>query len=341
MSTQVGKRFLARVLVAITSLSGSVAWLADTAHAQHTHGSRQTLDSLEILTGLARSVTLWSSVFLAGLVAFTILVWLPVSRRYDDASAPGYEETGAGLLMVRLAWVLFSFLVLAGLIELSLYAVTGSGERFSPALLWEAISGTRVGTIWIARWVFAFATAVVLGWALREGKRSYTWISLGLGCVMLMTVTQLSHAAAESRFLPFVADWLHVIAASVWMGGLLGFSALLMGPLRTLPAEGRTRLLGKAVPRFSGVAAVAVTILLASGIYASFLHLPSFSALIGTAYGRALLMKLGLVVLMLGVGAVNLMVRGRKPFGRMVGAELVLAFAVFVATGFLTTITPP
>lgn len=339
MPLRIGKLRLVRLLGLLALMALTAAWACDSAHAQatHSHASEVSLGGQEIAIAIAHSLTLWSTVFLAGLVTFTGLVWIPVSRRYVGVR----EDSGASRLFIRLAWLLFGALVLAGLVELSMYAVSGSGERFTPALLWQALSGTRVGTVWLARLLFAFSTALVTTWALRGARSSYRVIALGLGAVTLMTLTQLSHAAAESRLLPFVADWLHVIAASVWMGGILGFSALLLGPLRTMSAESRAHLLSKAVPRFSRMALVAVTVLLASGIYASLLHLPGFSALTGDPYGRALIMKLGLVTLMLPLGAINLMGRGRGPFGRVVGAELVLTFAVFVATGFLTTITPP
>jgi hypothetical protein len=70
------------------------------------------------------------------------------------------------------------------------------------------------------------------------------------------------------------------------------------------------------------------------------LHVPNPAALVGTAYGRALLTKLGLLALVFSLGGANFLLRGRGPFGRLVGAELVLAFAIFVATGFLTSLPP-
>jgi len=94
------------------------------------------------------------------------------------------------------------------------------------------------------------------------------------------------------------------------------------------------------VRRFSKVATAAVITLLISGSYAILLHVPSLSALTSTAYGYALIAKLGLLVLLLAAGAVNLISRGRGPFGRVVRLELALAICVFVATGFLTTVPP-
>jgi copper transport protein len=107
-----------------------------------------------------------------------------------------------------------------------------------------------------------------------------------------------------------------------------------------MPTEARSKLLGRVVPRFSNVATMAVMSLILTGLVAILLHIPSVSALFSTSYGRALTIKLGLVVLLLAIGGLNLIARGQGPFGRMVGAELILALGVFVATGFLTSLPP-
>lgn len=51
-------------------------------------------------------------------------------------------------------------------------------------------------------------------------------------------------------------------------------------------------------------------------------------------------MKLGLIVFLLTTGGINLIDKGDGPFGRMVDAELVLAVAIFIAAGFLTSLPP-
>jgi putative copper export protein len=64
--------------------------------------------------------------------------------------------------------------------------------------------------------------------------------------------------------------------------------------------------------------------------------------MVDTPYGRALFVKLGLMIFLLAAGGMNLLDRGEdEAFGRVVGLELVLAILVFVATGFLTTLPPP
>jgi copper transport protein len=237
-------------------------------------------------------------------------------------------------------WALVGLLVVAGLVELPLYAVRASGEPLSLELLPEALFGTRVGQLWLVRIALGVLTATMATIAVELGHSVYWWITAAIANVPLVSLTQQSHAAAEGHFLPFAADWLHVTAASLWMGGLLGFSILLIGPLRTMPTGTRAELLGRTVRRFSTVATVAVMTLGVTGLYAALLHVPNLSALIATPYGRALSMKLGLLIFLLALGARNLRLQGRKPFSRLVSAELVLAIGIFVATGFLTSLPP-
>ena len=160
-------------------------------------------------------------------------------------------------------------------------------------------------------------------------------------CSELRSNTLEAHAAAEGHFLPFVADWVHAMAAALWMGGLLGFAvALFSGPLGALAADRQAKLRERSVRGFSKVATTAVVILASTGLYAIVLHVPSLQALVATPYGRALLVKLGLLMFVLAIGSANFLLRGRGPFGSLVIAELLLAFGLFIATGFLTSLPP-
>jgi copper transport protein len=327
----------ATVLGAIYIPVLSIVWYADAAHAAAAqHGGHQAvpLPSQESLAGITHGATQGVAAFLAGLVVFTALVWLPVSRAEN---AEGEKAAG---LFCRWMWVLAGLLVVTGLVELPVYAMRASGESLSSGLLAEALYDTRVGQLWVLRVSLGFFVAAAATYAIRRRSPVYWWGAACIAAVMLMTLTRQSHAATEGGFLPLAADWLHVAAASVWMGGLLGFPILLTAPPLEMPADARAKLLGRTVRRFSKVATGAVTALLITGSYAILLHVPNLPALTGTAYGNALIVKLGLLVLLLAAGAVNLVSRGRGPFGHVVRLELALAICVFVATGFLTTLPP-
>jgi putative copper export protein len=286
------------------------------------------------MTGIDHGFTLAATALLAGLAPFAALVWLPASREVGD----GHEAIGPFAIM---AWILLYVLALAGVGELSAYSMRASGEAISNELFREALLDTRVGAVWLARLGFGLLTAVAITAAVRLGWASLWWAAAGMGSLLLMTLTQLSHAAAEGRFLPFLADWVHAMAAAIWMGGLLGFViALFSGPLGALAADRQAKLRERSVRRFSNVATTAVVVLASTGLYAILLHVPSLQALITTPYGRALLVKLGLLTFVLAIGAANFLLRGRGPFGRLVCVELLLALGLFIATGFLTSLPP-
>ena len=331
-------RRLAIMVGSLAVLVGlAAACLGGTALAQGLHGGHSghaSAGQLELMTGIDHGFTLAATALLAGLAPFAALVWLPASREVGD----GHDAIWPfGIL----AWVLFCVLALAGVGELSLYAMRASGEPLSSELLREALLDTRVGSVWLARLGFGVLTAAAITAAVRWGWASLWWAAAGMGSLLLMTLTQLSHAAAEGRFLPFLADWVHAMAAAIWMGGLLGFVvALFSGPLRALEADRQAKLRERSVRRFSKMATTAVVILASTGLYAILLHVPSLQALVATPYGRALLVKLGLLTLVLAIGAANFLLRGRGPFGRLVVVELLVALGVFIATGFLTSLPP-
>jgi putative copper export protein len=299
----------------------------------HASPGRHDPTASEPTAGIEHGFALAATALLAGLAPFAALVWLPASR-----------EVGPGRDAIRpfglLAWVLFCVLAVAGVGELSAYAMRASGESFSVALFRAALLDSRVGAVWLARLGLGLLTALAITAAARSGRAWPWWAATGMGGLLLVSLTLLSHAAAEGRFLPFLADWLHAAAASLWMGGLLGFVLVLSGPMRALPAKQRTELRRRAVRRFSNVATSAVMVLAATGSYAALLHVPSLAALVGTPYGRALVVKLALVALVLTLGGANFVLRGREPFERLVVVELVLALGVFGATGFLTSLPP-
>ena len=197
-----------------------------------------------------------------------------------------------------------------------------------------------MGHVWLARFGFALPTAALVTVAARSGRTIYWWAATGSAALLLMTLTQLSHAAAEGRFLPFLADWLHVAAATIWAGGLLSLVVIFdSGSLEAIAAERRQ------------AARAGAETLLETGHrcrHGPRRHWPirdlapraQPGGVVGTAYGRALLTKLGLLDLVLALGGISFMLRSRGPSVHLLGAELILALAIFVATGFLTSLPP-
>lgn len=96
-----------------------------------------------------------------------------------------------------------------------------------------------------------------------------------------------------------------MLGASAWIGGIAALVLALPAATRAVGAEARTPLLAATMGRFSTIALAGVAALLTGGILQSLLQLDAIANLIATAFGRAILGKLGLVLALLGLGALN------------------------------------
>ena len=112
------------------------------------------------------------------------------------------------------------------------------------------------------------------------------------------------HAAQTSpRGLTLPADWLHLIAGSLWLGGLVGLLVLWF----SAGAGNRVAVLSHVVPRFSKLALGAVALLLTTGTIETIDHMPALDALWRTGYGVAILVKIAILVTAMAIASGNLL----------------------------------
>lgn len=282
---------------------------------------------------------------------FRLQVWDPAS------ASTGLEQEFTG----SLPWPNIGRLALLALAALAVLGLLVQGGKASGSLLaapWipalkQMLFTSRFGALWLARLTLSMALIGLL-WRARSYRQ--LWWVLAAGAALLLTISLASHAAAESSpYLPVAADWLHLAAASVWIGGLAHF-VLGMWRIRTLEADARTRLTASLIPRFTRLALPSVAVLAATGLYAAYLQVGSVPALLETLYGNVLLIKATISLVMIGLGALNFLVMtprmrlaanqpGGKPalvarFRRIVTSELVLGTILLLTVGLLTAAPP-
>lgn len=103
--------------------------------------------------------------------------------------------------------------------------------------------------------------------------------------------------------LTVVVDFLHLLAAAAWIGGMLFIKLVLMPSLLAADPPQRGRVMGAVAKRFTAVAWSCMAILLITG----FLKTPSqFLADTSTSYGTILLVKHAVIALALIVGVLLL-----------------------------------
>ncbi len=184
-------------------------------------------------------------------------------------------------------------------------------------------------------------------------------VLLALGAVYLAITPALAgHASIESPVVVFFpSDTLHVLAASVWVGGIACLLLALPGATRRLEGPERSRLLLGTLARFSPVALGAVIAIATTGAVQAYIDVRSFHGLLHTTYGALILVKIALLLALIGLGWVNrgrvipalqrLVGDGRPPGGigalgrRTMRGELALMICVFGVTAALIGYAPP
>jgi copper transport protein len=180
------------------------------------------------------------------------------------------------------------------------------------------------------------------------------WAALGAGAAALVLPGLAGHPGQKSpRGLALPLDAVHLTAAAVWIGGLIGLVVFWLSVGR----EVRVAALAVVVPRFSTVALVSVIALVGSGIGQSLLEFPTLGSLWHTSYGQALLVKILLLAATVALAVVNLArtkprleqagVRASVGPGaalllrRLVQGEIVFVVGALFAATVLTSLPPP
>jgi copper transport protein len=218
--------------------------------------------------------------------------------------------------------------------------------RFLYGDLSSIAGGTRFGEAFIAMTLgYALVAAFVfLAWL--TDRRFLLWpaLLLGLGFASGLSLSGHSAVDAGSSWRSELADWAHLSAAALWIGGLVQL-AFVIWP--KAPELRRTAFL-----RFSRLASGLIAVVLGAGVYLSIVRLPQLGDLWTAGYGRVLLVKLGLVSLALTWGAVHHFVarpaleRGtggpilsRLP--RSLAGESAVGMAILLAAAVLVDSKPP
>jgi putative copper export protein len=178
------------------------------------------------------------------------------------------------------------------------------GEVFS--ILHVVVFNSHYGQAWLVR-IFALVM-LWFGWLLGRRKLDSHVVPIYMlvGAVLIaLTRSASGHGAdAGDLTLPELMDWLHLLAASLWSGGMVAFTAVIF-PTWFRYGEQHVKLIADMARRFSGLAGIALAVVLLTGLYNSWIEVRTLSALWITSYGNILSIKLLLVLVLIVLGASN------------------------------------
>jgi copper resistance protein D len=263
----------------------------------------------DLFATLVRGAHYASVVSLFGCFAFLLAVARPAWRAADataEAARP-FER----FLLRLVGWSLVLALA-SGFLWLWVVTASMSGRPLGAALslplLGTVLSATGFGRLW----QFRFAAAIVLaGFVVicRLTGRHSSWPLFGgvgglLSGAILGSIALGGHGADDTGAAGvwhLGADILHLLAAGGWLGALVP----LIFVLRQARRPGWLPIAQQATLRFSTLGLVTVSTLIATGLVNTWYLAGNIPVLVGTPYGRLLLVKFALFAAMLGFAAVN------------------------------------
>jgi copper transport protein len=206
---------------------------------------------------------------------------------------------GRAWWVLRVAWWATLVGTLAGLLHGPFTAGLPLSRTLDATLLAQTV-GPRFGSIWALRvLLLLLLVAFLRACVKREAAwtRTSVWVAVGVLAAPLGVTPALSgHAAGgPDAAVGAVVGVVHFSAAAVWFGGvvLLGTCVLPRPELGSL----------QAVHRFSSVAFTAMVVIVVTGIVQSWRQVGSLQALGQTAYGRLLVAKVAVFLLLIAVAA--------------------------------------
>jgi len=335
--------------------------------------------------GAVRFLDYVSIALMLGGLAFLLVAWLPALAAVAGAE-PAWQAASRAFAH-RFRIILLIAIVLGAVASGLGFLLQGASA--AGVSLWASLKGavlentlhSRFGQVWGVRaidWVLLGAlllgaraagheTIPVLrpvalgadGLARDPVRRPWALALVGLGALYLAVTPALSgHASVQSPVWAFFAsDVLHVLAASVWVGGIACLLLALPAATRKLPPSERSRLLLATLVRFSPLALAAVITIAVTGVLQAYIDVRSLDGLLHTTYGTLIIVKTVLLSGLIGLGWVNRS-RVTPALSRIVDtaaspgrtgllarrtlrAESLLMLCVFAATAALITYAPP
>ena len=303
---------------------------------------------------------------LAGLIGALAVAGLVLGR-------PG-EAHSAGPLAVAIRTARRRLLTLAAACA-ALGAVVGVGDVVAEAARQEAGAGgspttvvalltaTRWGQLWLVQEAALLVLALLIlrlraaiGRPHRPDDRPLAAAVVVL-VVAVVTVEALgSHAAAldSARAVAVAADALHILTACLWLGALPAL-ALMLWPPRwggACPADLLTATRGQ----LTGLMASSVGLVVVTGLYSAGREVETVDALLTTPYGRTLLVKSALLLVLGTLGLTNAArlhgrcpawlgrlgrwLSARRPSRRLVVVEAGVGALLLIAVGALLETAP-
>lgn len=264
---------------------------------------------LYIPEAIARFPTLVGQVIIVGGAFATLWLWKPIARIEWLANTLGEVQTKIDK-RIAILMVIGAAILLA-----SDFGMIYAEAKSIDVSILDAIA-TKFGSMWIYRLatsIILLCLSVLLFINQRKNKAGRTQKSiiyglLGVGLIALLTTSLIGHGAAlNPPSVPILIDFIHNLAASLWIGGVIYLAFVVVPGIKQSHKDDyfKASLLSLLIPRFSTIPVVILGTIVITGPFLLYLLEPHLGLTLASLYGKALIAKLILAGVMIGIGAYN------------------------------------
>ena len=258
---------------------------------------------ISIPEAIARFPALVGQVMVVGASFATLWLWRPISRISWLENALAETRIKIDRNMLKLAIVGSIILVSSGFVMIVVQAFS------IDAGILDAIN-TKFGSIWTIRMIVSSALLVLSFTTYHKIKKSNTICPkshvlglFGIGLVMLTTTSLISHGAATGKILPLIVDFIHNVAASLWIGGIIYIAFVLMPKLRQLTSDViSASVISIIIPRFTIIAITILGFIVITGPLLLYTLESNLALTLASTYGKILIVKLSLAAVLIAIG---------------------------------------
>jgi copper resistance protein D len=307
-----------------------------------------------------RTIHLASTIAVAGASSFSAFV-IGRGRLHEvDAEVAGSPQRDFAALLVWLCLAASLVSAVAWLVLLaSEIADETPGHALRDGTVAAVLTDTQFGRILQLRLSVTAVLAGLLVVSERRRDQAGYWLRVAVAAsagILIGSLAWIGHAGAGSgaeASLHLFADVLHLLGAGAWLGGLFPL-AFVLWRLRGRSDRRSLSACAQILQRFSNLGIVAVAALFVSGVANTWFLTAHMQALVGTAYGQLLQIKIALFLAMVGVAADNRLrllprirqadvecsMRASRQMRRNTMLEIVLGLAVICVVAVLGITAP-
>ena len=167
------------------------------------------------------------------------------------------------------------------------------------------VLGTTFGVTWLIRMIITIILLGIWFWMERSprltNKKHVPMLIVSLA--LIFTTTMFGHGTASELVAPMILDYVHNLLASVWIGGVIFFSFIILPTLAKLDWMEKEKTVLAILPRYSGMVTIALGILIITGPTLLWFLESDVTSITNSTYGFLIFAKIFLALIMIGLGA--------------------------------------